>query len=124
MKEPLVLAHVTGIGGEYRLSCKVQEEKPKPLAMPREVSFYTIKEKHSDLEARCGKIVALAKTGAVLETDAILAEYDNLQIDAAGKLFAKVLSKEEEGWLLRFTAVPEGFQQWYLSCISSEERKN
>jgi adenylate cyclase len=113
VKEPLVLSHVTGIGGEYGLSCRRQEEVPVPLAMPREVSFFIIRDKHSDLEPNIGHLTALSRTGAVMETNAELTQFDNLQLEAGGKLFCKVISQEDSGWLLRFTAIPADFDAWY-----------
>ena len=38
--------------------------------------------------------------------------YDNIQIDAGGKLYCKVLEKTDEGYLLHFTAVPSGYKEW------------
>lgn len=113
VKEPLLLAHVTGIGGAYGLSCKRQEETPIPLEQPREVSFFLIRDKHSDLEPSIGYLTALSKAGAIMETDVALTQFDNLQLEAGGKLFCKVMSQEGTGWLLRFTAIPDGFDGWY-----------
>lgn len=106
VKEPLVLAHVTGIGGEYGLSCRKQEEAPVPLETPKEVSFLIIRDKHCDLTPNIGYLTALSPTGAVMETDVQLTQFDNLQLDFGGKLFCKVISKEGIGWLLHFTAIP------------------
>ncbi|MCI6720424.1 MAG: PAS domain-containing protein [Clostridiales bacterium] len=113
VKEPLRLSHVTGIGGRYNLSCKQCGEDPQPLAAPCAVEFYIIRDKHCTLLPSTGRLTALCRTGAVLETGAALAPYDNLELEAGGKLFAKVLSRNETGWLLRFTAAPPGFPAWY-----------
>lgn len=106
VKEPLLLAHVTGIGGEYGLSCRRQEEAPVPLERPREVSFFIIRDKHCDLEPQIGRLTALSRTGAVMETGVELKQFDNLQLEAGSKPFCKVISQEGSGWLLRFTTSP------------------
>ena len=116
VKEPLLLTHVVGIGGKYGLSCRQSESALVPLENPRMVKFFLIRDKHSDLEPRVGTLTALSKTEAIMEAEAELVQYDNLQLEAGGKLFCKVLSKEDSGWLLRFTAIPAGFDQWYGNC--------
>lgn len=114
VKEPLLLAHVTGIGGDYGLSCKKQEDMPVPLEKPKDILFFIIRDKHSDLEPSIGRITALSGTGAVLETDVEIKQFDNLQLEAGGKLFCKVISKEGSGWRLRFTAIPADFREKFF----------
>lgn len=114
--EPLKLSQITGIGGQYNVSCRCREDPPQPLAEAKAVSFFVIQDKHSDLSPSAGRLTALSRTGAVLETDCELARFDNLQLEARGKLFCKVLAPAEGGgWLLRFTAVPPAFDTWYRS---------
>ena len=115
VKEPLLLTHVVGIGGDYGLSCKRSESALEPLETPREVKFFKIEDKHTDLEASIGHLVALSKSEAIMKTDVELAQYDNLQLEAGGKLFCKVIFREDSGWLLRFTAIPVGFDKWYTT---------
>ena len=55
------------------------------------------------------------RSGGMLETQAPLERYANLQLDIGGKLFAKVTDRLENGWLLRFTARPPEFERWYES---------
>ena len=115
VKEPLLLTHVVGIGGIYNLSCKQKESSLELLAIPKEVEFFQIRDKHSDLEPSIGHLIALSKTEAIMKTEVEISQYDNLQLEAGGKLFCKVISKEESGWLLRFTAIPAGFDAWYTT---------
>ncbi|MBQ2829845.1 MAG: PAS domain-containing protein [Oscillospiraceae bacterium] len=112
VREPLVLSHITGIGGEYTLSCKQYIESPEPLEIPRDVLFLVIRDKHNDLNPSAGRLTALSKAGAIMETDAPIVRFDNLQLEAGGELYCKVMSKMDNGWLLRFTAVPPGFDSW------------
>lgn len=108
VKEPLLLTHVTGIGGKYQLSCKLKESEMLALENPRKVEFFVIRDKHSTLESETGYLVALSKTEALMETDVELVPYDNLQLEVGGKIFCKVLSKEGSAWRLHFTAIPSG----------------
>lgn len=112
--EPLTLSQVTGIGGAYGVSCRMQENHPVPLQSPIPVTFVTIHGKHMDREPKQGCFTALNDTGGVLETDSRLEQYLNLQIEtgAENKLFAKVIRHEDSGWLLRFTAKPPNFAHW------------
>ena len=113
-KTPLVLTSVTGIGGKYGLSCKQHEhDKMMPLVPACNVEFFAIKEKHTDLEPNRGILTALSKREAILETTAPIEEFDNLHMDIGGKLYCKVVSAEEKGWRLRFTAIPPEFDAWY-----------
>ena len=112
VKEPLILTHITGIGGKYGFSCRQKESEMMPLESPKKVAFFMIREKHSDLECKEGYLTALSKTEALLETDVELMPYDNLQLEAGGKLFCKVISKIDSQWLIRFTVVPSGFEEW------------
>ena len=112
VKEPLVLSHITGIGGTYALSCRQQHELPEPLETPRDVLFLVIRDKHNDLTPSPGRLIALSKTSAIMETDTPIVQFDDLQLDAGGNLYCKVISKMDNGWLLRFTAVPPEFENW------------
>ena len=112
VKTPLTLAQVTGIGGAYGVSCRQREEMPEPLACPAPVSFVAIHEKHVDAEPSAGQFTAMSRTGAVLETEEPLERFANIQIEAGGKLFAKVMDRTEDGWLLRFTSIPPEFDAW------------
>ena len=109
VEEPLTLASVTGIGGR---SCRVEREVPVPLNAPVPIRFLKIHDKHVDALPNSGILTALCDTGAVLETEALLEPFENLELEAGGRLLCKVLSRQGRGWLLRFTSVPEGFRQW------------
>lgn len=110
--QPMVLSHVVGIGAPYGLSCLSGGEAPKPLAAPLRADFLCIREKHVDELPNKGFFTALCETGAILQTPLALEPFSNLQFDTGGKLFAKVLSGENGRFLLRFTSLPEGFDDW------------
>ena len=49
---------------------------------------------------------------AVLDTETDLELFDNIQIDAGGKLFCKVMDKMEEGFVIQYTSIPSGYESW------------
>lgn len=108
----LVLSQVTGIGAPYNVTVKVGDTKPQMLKRPIPVRFQLLEGKHGGTKFYYGGIVAVAHDGAVLDTDARLNIYDNVQIDAGGELFAKVTEKTESGALLRYTSLPAGYEAW------------
>lgn len=119
VKAPLVLTNVVGIGGKYGLSCEAKyNEELKPLVPPHKTEFFIIKEKHSDLVSNQGILTALSRKEAILETSAEIEEYDNIHLEIGGKLFCKVIAKEEKGWKLRFTGFPPEFEQWYQERLA------
>lgn len=116
---PLVLSQITGIGAPYDVSYSVGEEQPAPLREPVPVPFSVIRDKHCDLTPTEGFLTALGETRAVLKTETELHPYDNLQLDIGGKLFVKVLGKHTDGYLVHFTAVPAGFDDWKKAVLST-----
>ena len=72
------------------MSCRQREDTPEPLAYPAAVSFVTIHEKHVDAQPSVGRFTAISRIGAVLDTEAPLERFENLQIAASGKLFATI----------------------------------
>ncbi len=112
VKGELVLTQVTGIGTPYNVSVRVSDARPVPLPQPIPVCFHLIEGKHGDRRLCYGGIVAIAHDGAVLDSAMGLNIFDNVQIEAGGKLFCKVLDQTDAGWLLRFTSVPAGYGAW------------
>ena len=114
VKAPLILSHITGIGGGYGVSCCQPEDAPTPLKTPVAVSLVVIHEKHVDAQPSTGMFTSLCRSGGVMQTQAPLERYMNLQLDIGGKRFAKVTGRLETGWLLHFTARAPEFEDWYI----------
>lgn len=108
-KEPLELYQIEAIGAPYNVICRTGEQMPGPLEKPLRTSLWRIRDKHTNAAASACTITALCKTGAVLETEIALEPFDDVKLALEGELFCKVLSRREDGWLVRFTAVPPGF---------------
>ena len=104
--------HVTGIGDPYDIHVSIESHAPHHLERPIPVSMHKIEGKHGKAKTLYGGITAVAHESAVLETEAELKEFDNLQINAGGKLFCKVMEKNGEDYLLKYTSVPTGYAAW------------
>ena len=115
VKGELLLSQVTGIGAPYNLSVKISEMKPVPLPRPVPVRFHQLEGKHGGARSFYGGITAVAHGGAILDSEAELNVFDNIQVEAGGKLFCKVMEHIPEGWLLRYTAIPAGYESWLKS---------
>ena len=59
-----------------------------------------------------GGIIAEINDRAILATDTRLEVLDNIQIEAGGDLYCKVLEAKDNEYLLQFTAVPAGYGDW------------
>lgn len=121
MKESMLLSQITGIGEPYAVSCIVEEVFPEPMKAAAEVTFRMLQGKHCMQNRQHGELCALNQTGAVIRTDHALKELDNICLDACGDLFAKVIRRGNDGWLLRFTSVPAGFEMWMENLREKEE---
>ena len=115
MKTSMVLSQIRGIGEPYAVSHVEEENFPQPLKKEAEIVFRMLRGKHCEQGAIHGVFCALNQTGAVLKTEYALHELDDIRIEAQGDLFAKVLRRAEDGWLLRFTSLPAGFDAWMKS---------
>ncbi len=108
----LVLYLVTGIGEPYNIHVNMGAAKPLELKKPVPVCFYRLDGKHRLEGTMYGGIKAVANDMAVIETDASLSVMDNIEIDAGGDLYCKIMDEEDGGYLLQYTSVPIGYEKW------------
>lgn len=111
-KAELLLSQVTGIGSPYDIYVRQESRQPVPLEKPAPVRFYRLEGKHKLEGTLFGGITAVTDDRAVFATDTKLEILDNIQIDAGGDLYCKVLEERPEGYLLQYTAVPAGYEEW------------
>lgn len=114
----LELSQITGIGAPYNIHVEVVESVLQQIERPIAVCMYKIEGKHGTDKVLYGGITAVASDGAVLETDAEFEIYDNLQINAGGKLFCKVIDKTDKGYQLQYTSIPTGYALWLKNSRS------
>ena len=106
------LYSVGGIGSPYNIDCKFRIDLPSTLPEPIEIEFSTIENKHCGTEIYSGRITAMSKTYATLETLCPLMLFDNIRITSKGTVSCKVVSKSVNGFLLRFTSIPKIVEEW------------
>ncbi|MDX1529911.1 MAG: adenylate/guanylate cyclase domain-containing protein [Rhodothermales bacterium] len=117
--EPVALFEIEGIG-EHRLPRRSTALSPLPAPLP--VRFHVLAGKHVAGKAVEGEVVALAPSGACLRTAAaldLLADL-KLHLSGVGDLYAKVLDREADGLVLRFTAVPDEARTRLDALLSTE----
>ncbi len=111
-KTELLLLQVTGIGKPYDIYVRHETKKPVPFEKPAAVCFYRLEGKHKVESPLFGGITAVGIDKAYFSTDTKLDVLDNIQIEAGGDLYCKVLSEVPEGYLIQFTAIPAGYADW------------
>ncbi len=112
VKGDMTLAQVIGIGEPYNISVDVKSVVPEKLDRIIPVVFFRIEGKHGEKKSYYGGITALGPDMALMETEASINVYDNIQIDAGGELYCKVVEKTDEGYMIHFTSVPGGYREW------------
>lgn len=108
----IVLSHVTGIGKPYDIYTSMKSDTPEELEEPVPVSFSRITGKHTDSKICYGGIVSVGHSSAVLETPVALEVFENIQVQAGGRLLCKVMKKNEDTYFLQYTSIPSGYDQW------------
>ena len=117
IKGELLLSQITGMGKPYDLYIRHKSRDLVPLEKPIPICFYRLEGKHKIPGMFFGGIVSVADERAVLATDTELQVLDNIQIEAGGDLYCKVLDDRPDGYLLQFTAIPAGFEEWKAKMI-------
>ena len=111
-KGELELSQVTGIGEPYDIHVQMSDSILQQLDVSIPVGFFKLEGKHEIARKYYGGITAVSRDSACLESDTKLEVYDNIQIDAGGKLFCKVTDVKDGGYILQYTSVPTGYAAW------------
>ena len=118
VKGALTLSHITGIGKPYCLSCRVDSahEELQTVAIP--VRFKRVSDKHCSETVFDGIITAINGKNAILKTQIPIQIFENISLCADSEVFCKVVSVQEQGLLLRFTAGHTDFCAQALKTVS------
>lgn len=112
---PITLSCIDSIG---EFSCRREEKPLAKLGKPVDVKFLRIEGKHIGNEFNPGKITEMSEDEAMLQSPVELQRFENLEIEAGGKLLCKVVSVSGTGCRIRFTSLSEGFDGWKKdNCI-------
>ena len=109
VKGALILSHITGIGRPYNLSCGNLFEREDMRTVRIPVYFKRITDKHCSETVFEGILTAMNEKYAILETQIPISLFENISICAENEIFSKVLGREGQGLLLRFTAGHKDF---------------
>ena len=113
----IVLSHVIGIGKPYDIHVSTARDATKKLEKPVPVSFRVVDGKHTQNKQYFGGITAIGRNSAIMETQAALKEFANIQVEAGGDLFCKVTERSGDACTLDFTAIPSSFDKWMRSLV-------
>ena len=123
VEEELELYQIAAIGEPYNLKGRDETREPEPLSEPIPVSFYRLENKHETTIPYFGGIMAVSTDTAVLNTQTPLSVYDNIRINAGGKLLCKVVEEKKDGYLLRYTSIPVGYAEWLIENTEKNNKK-
>ena len=118
----VILSQITGIGKPYDIHIIFENNAPGKLEKPVAICFRKINGKQILDTNYYGGFTALGDDGAVLETETELELFDNLQIDAGGRLLCKVMGKEGKSCLLQYTSIPSGYPGWMKARIQEDKK--
>ena len=110
--EELELSDITGLGSPFNIHLELSEEAFSKLINPVSIGFHLIKDKHEGAQTYYGRIIALSKDGAIIQPDIELELFTDIEFDAGGKLFCKIVEKKNDGYVLQFTSIPTGYSDW------------
>jgi adenylate cyclase len=134
LREPITLHEVLGIGHPFHLDLNQQSEPLETLSSPLEVEFVELADKKLDGPRTGGRIVALADSLALLDSDRPLELMANLRLNikncgqpASGDFYAKVTEckREHKGerYQVTFTSMPDAVRE-HLTARRSQSEAN
>ena len=110
----LTLYSLIGVGSPYNIKCQVTPDVTTALPSPVLVGFNIVEDKHCKDETYTAYISAASEKSAVMQTDYPLKLFDNIRINSQGILSCKIISKSQNGYLIRFTSIPKSYNAWGL----------
>jgi class 3 adenylate cyclase/CheY-like chemotaxis protein len=127
-KDPITVFSVRGIGGEYNVHLRDDEDVPVPLAVELPVRYSVVEGKYVDLEVFQGSFHELSASGAVMRSQRRLRPLSNLKLllvrdgeVVPGDVYAKVVevsSADEDVCRIRFTSVPPGVDAYLAELLA------
>ena len=112
VENTIELYQITAIGAPYDVVGREEETELSYLEVPIPICFFKLDGKHVSDQPCFGGITAVAQNGALLSTESALSVYDNVRINAGGKLLGKVIEEKDGGFLVRYTSIPVGYASW------------
>ena len=110
--EEITLSHVVGIGDPYDVHVNLKNDAQRRLEEPVPVCFNKVEGKHIIEKPYFGGILSAGSSSAELETETKLDLFENIRINMGGYLFCKVTQKNDNVYLLQYTAIPSAYDEW------------
>lgn len=111
-KKEETLYSVDGIGEPYNFICQTNLNRPVSLPEPVEILFKTVVDAHCSEEVYEGKVVAVSDGFATLVSQLSMKLFDDIRIVSPGLVSGKVVSRSQNGYLIRFTSAPKFQNEW------------
>lgn len=117
VKKPVTIYDVAGIGGEYNLFLKQQEEEFFPLAETIPIQYAILDGKHVSAVMLKGNLVKLSAKGAEVRSQSPVVALSNIKFNlltsntpdsASEDIYAKVIEKKTDNgnFCIHFTSLP------------------
>ncbi|MBR2742616.1 MAG: PAS domain-containing protein [Clostridia bacterium] len=125
VKRPITLYSVDGLGAPYNVSCR-DENRPVPRRLLKPVAFEAniLSGKYIAPDAVNAEFTELSPIEAVITVDTELRPMDNLRLSKTSggevvfeEVFAKVIKRTENGYLIHFTASNKAFAAFLRTLL-------
>lgn len=119
-KQPMTVYSITGLGAPYNLTCEHRNSDMHELKSEYEISFFKLQDKNILSTDNQAFITKISNEGCMLRTDTELDLFDNVVINISEGLYGKVLKKNEDECLIRFTSCPRRFEGFLNDLIGAK----
>ena len=108
----ITVYEISGIGAPYNIVQEKKRDFPVMLSAAVQIGYFLLEGKHVMGDRKEGRILAVSREEAVMETEEKTTVYDNLKLDVGDGLYAKITQCDGNRLMLRFTAKPVNFDSW------------
>lgn len=113
-KEHIKIFEIEGVGNINQTEHKKQAIQWSEQIFNAKIKFFELVGKNVSDKSYEGKIFKLStdEQYALLQTENKLENFQNLMMDIGQNLYAKVIQKNDDGYIICFTAKPDYFNTW------------
>ena len=130
VKKPVTIYDVVGIGGEYNLFLKQQEEEFFPLAEAIPIQYAILDGKHVSAVMLKGNLVKISAKGAEVSSQSSVVDLSNIKFNlltqntpdsASEDIYAKVIERETDkgNFCIHFTSLPPDIESMLNNLYES-----
>jgi adenylate cyclase len=130
VKKPVTIYDVVGIGGQYNLFLKQQEEEFFPLAEAIPIQYAILDGKHVSAVMLKGNLVKISAKGAEVSSQSSVVDLSNIKFNlltqntpdsASEDIYAKVIERETDkgNFCIHFTSLPPDIESMLNNLYES-----